>query len=189
MMTHTRRTKVTSWFGWWYSLKRGHSEVLTDCIISLFPHQPARMYLGWKQSSTNKKGSLILWLLLSDTTSEHRCCPWGLLQPSHHSYKIPSCLSIRHVHMAWEGSSRGDTTWAWAKLRADSKSVPKHIILGMYLSAQEARTGPMSQQNSLHAHAPRNYMCWTLETANVEKTILFFFPPGWFPVGVSISWW
>lgn len=184
MMTHTR-TKVTSWFGWWYSLKKKFLQI----VLFLFPHQPARMYLGWKQLSTDKKGSLILWLLLSDTTSEHRCYPWGLLQPSHHSYKIPSCLSIRHVHMAWKGSSRGDTTWAWAELPADSKSVPKHIILGMHLSTQEARTGPMSQQNSLHAQAPCNYMCWALETANAEKTILFFLPPGWFPVGMSISSW
>lgn len=60
--TSTGNNEGQSRFGWRYPWKKDHSEVLTDCSISLFP-STCQDISGWKQLSTNKKASLILWLL------------------------------------------------------------------------------------------------------------------------------
>lgn len=70
--------------------------------------------------------------------------------------------------MAWESSRRGDIPWTRAELPTDTKPVPIHISPGMHPSAQEARTGPMSQLTSL-------YVLSTSDSSCIEKPILGLF--------------
>lgn len=68
-----------------------------------------------------------------------------------------------------------------AELPADTKAVPNHMSSGMHPCAQEVRTGPSSQLNSLHLRQ--------LMHRKAYFGVFFFFPPGCFPVGEHVPSW
>lgn len=96
--------------------------------------------------------------------------------------QISSCFSIRHVHMAWESPSRGDTTW----IEQSSQLTPNCA------NPQEFRGAPMCTGAENRSHVTAELPACTEHLRHLMHRkkyfgFYFFFPAGCFPVRVHAS--
>lgn len=96
--------------------------------------------------------------------------------------QISSCFSIRHVHMAWESPSRGDTTW----IEQSSQLTPNCA------NPQEFRDAPMCTGAENRSHVTADLPACTEHLRHLMHRkkyfgFYFFFPAGCFPVRVHAS--